>query len=90
MAKGNGLPAVDNYAALKKVQPADGPRLPASAQAVLAEQDHIAALVQTRAADPLVTKAMQDRNNQAFGAELIKAVRSNPSNRLSGARYQVR
>ena len=90
MSKGNGLSRAQNYAALKKVQKAYAPALPASARAVLAEQERINTLAQTGKADQLVLKAVQDRNNAAYGIELVKAIRSNPHARLGSPRYQVR
>ena len=69
--------------AYQSVRKVNAPSLPASAQAVLVEQDRLNGLAQTGRADGLALKAAQARNNEAFGLELIKAARSNPHNRVA-------
>jgi len=51
-----------------------GPALPASAQAVVTENQRIDALAAGRA-DPLLVKALYQRNSAAYGVELVKMAR---------------
>jgi hypothetical protein len=59
--------------------------LPASAQAVVDEQNCIATLAQ-RGTDGLILKALQANNNAAYGLELVKMARI-AGNRLTGPRF---
>jgi hypothetical protein len=74
------------YNGAKDVKKANHYVLPASAQAVVDEQNRIAHLAQ-RGVDGLILKALQANNNAAYGLELVKMART-AGNRLGGPRFQ--
>jgi len=75
MAKTNGIPAIENYAALKKVTPVTGPALSPSAWAAVGNYDAAVAAV-PGAVDQMAAKAAVGRAVTQCHIEMVKAARS--------------
>jgi hypothetical protein len=90
MARINGYSVAENYAYLQKVQRASAAPLWPSAEAALREVDRTElALKSANCSDRAAAAAQNARARNQIGVELIKAIRSNPHNRLGGPRHTL-